>query len=240
MTLWRTMPASSSTATTRNTAARCTPRVPRRRPRAGPSSRRNFRPARRLAPPGGQGAPDRHQRHAGRLNPVKRVDQHDQWPPAWRPGCRSSTTSWSELASRCPAEYKLAQDGKGILKEAARQVIPHEVIDRPKGYFPVPGAEISPGPVTWRWSATAVTSKAARGKKNGNLFDPGYVDMLLDDPEAHITPLRGSKAVADRSARDVAADPRCINGSPGGETDIMTATQESAFGKIIFGTGCSV
>ena len=26
-----------------------------------------------------------------------------------------------------------------VLKEAARQVIPAEVIDRPKGYFPVPG-----------------------------------------------------------------------------------------------------
>jgi len=94
-----------------------------------------------------------------------------------------------ELASRCPAEYKLAQDGKGILKEAARQVIPHEVIDRPKGYFPVPALKYLQGPYL-EMVRDAVTSKAARER---DLFDPGYVDMLLDDPEAHITPLRGSK-----------------------------------------------
>jgi len=43
-----------------------------------------------------------------------------------------------ELAARIPSRHKLAHGGKGILKEAARQVIPSEVIDRPKGYFPVP------------------------------------------------------------------------------------------------------
>ncbi len=38
-----------------------------------------------------------------------------------------------ELAATCPPELKTAYDGKGVLKEAARKVIPHEVIDRPKG-----------------------------------------------------------------------------------------------------------
>ena len=38
--------------------------------------------------------------------------------------------------------------GKHVLKEAARQVIPAAVIDRPKGYFPVPGPNASrPGAV---------------------------------------------------------------------------------------------
>ena len=44
-----------------------------------------------------------------------------------------------ELAATCPPELKLAQGGKGVLKEIGRPVLPHEVIDRPKGYFPVPG-----------------------------------------------------------------------------------------------------
>ena len=44
-----------------------------------------------------------------------------------------------ELAASCPPELKLAQGGKGVLKEIGRRVLPHEVIDRPKGYFPVPG-----------------------------------------------------------------------------------------------------
>ena len=43
-----------------------------------------------------------------------------------------------ELAARIPARHKLSGGGKGVLKEAARAVIPSAVIDRPKGYFPVP------------------------------------------------------------------------------------------------------
>ena len=40
-----------------------------------------------------------------------------------------------ELAATCPPELKTAHQGKGVLKEAARRMIPAEVIDRPKGYF---------------------------------------------------------------------------------------------------------
>ncbi|GAA2900163.1 hypothetical protein GCM10020220_106980 [Nonomuraea rubra] len=43
-----------------------------------------------------------------------------------------------ELAAACPAELKLAHGGKGVLKDAARRLLPAEVVDRPKGYFPVP------------------------------------------------------------------------------------------------------
>ena len=51
-----------------------------------------------------------------------------------------------ELAGRIPPEHKLAQGGKGVLKEAARLVIPSEVIDRKKGYFPVPALKYIQGP----------------------------------------------------------------------------------------------
>ena len=43
-----------------------------------------------------------------------------------------------ELAAACPPELKLAEGGKGVLKRIGRRIIPPEVIDRPKGYFPVP------------------------------------------------------------------------------------------------------
>src|SRR5439155_515119 len=43
-----------------------------------------------------------------------------------------------ELAAACPPELKLAHGGKGVLKEAARGRVPDAVVDRPKGYFPVP------------------------------------------------------------------------------------------------------
>ena len=94
-----------------------------------------------------------------------------------------------ELAARIPARHKLAGGGKGILKEAARTVIPSEVIDRPKGYFPVPALKHLKGQVL-ESVRDALTSRAARER---GLFQPAYVDRLLADPSGHLTPLRGSK-----------------------------------------------
>ena len=94
-----------------------------------------------------------------------------------------------ELAARIPARHKLAHGGKGVLKEAARKLIPDAVIDRPKGYFPVPGLKYLQGPVLER-VRDALSSQSARER---GLFRKDYVDTLLADPSAHITPLRGSK-----------------------------------------------
>lgn len=94
-----------------------------------------------------------------------------------------------ELAARIPARHKLAQGGKGVLKEAARKVIPGAVIDRPKGYFPVPALKYLQGPVLER-VRDALSSRSARER---GLFRQDYVDMLLAEPGKHITPLRGSK-----------------------------------------------
>ena len=43
-----------------------------------------------------------------------------------------------ELAARCPPELKLRSDGKHLLKAIARGRLPDAVIDRAKGYFPMP------------------------------------------------------------------------------------------------------
>lgn len=94
-----------------------------------------------------------------------------------------------ELAARIPVRHKLAGGGKGILKDAARAVIPAAVIDRPKGYFPVPGLKHLQGQ-TLEQVRDAVQGRAARER---GLFEPAYIDRLLTDPSAHITPLRGSK-----------------------------------------------
>jgi asparagine synthase (glutamine-hydrolysing) len=94
-----------------------------------------------------------------------------------------------ELAARIPARHKLAHGGKGVLKEAARRVIPSAVIDRPKGYFPVPALKYLQGSVLER-VRDALSSQAARER---GLFRRDYVDMLLADPASHITPLHGSK-----------------------------------------------
>ncbi len=94
-----------------------------------------------------------------------------------------------ELAARIPVRHKLDGGGKGILKDAARAVIPAAVIDRPKGYFPVPGLKHLQGQ-TLDMVRDALTGHAARQR---GLYRPEYVDALLADPSAHMTPLRGSK-----------------------------------------------
>ncbi|MCW5724499.1 MAG: N-acetylglutaminylglutamine amidotransferase [Maricaulaceae bacterium] len=94
-----------------------------------------------------------------------------------------------ELAARCPAALKTADGGKGVLKTIGRDVLPHEVIDRPKGYFPVPALKYLRGPYL-ELVRDAVTSKDFRDR---GIMRGAYVDRLLADPEGQITPLRGSK-----------------------------------------------
>jgi asparagine synthase (glutamine-hydrolysing) len=94
-----------------------------------------------------------------------------------------------ELAARIPAEHKLAHGGKGVLKEASRKVIPGEVIDREKGYFPVPALKYIEGPYLGLVQ-DALTSRPARER---GLFRKPYLEALFADPTAHITPLRGSE-----------------------------------------------
>jgi asparagine synthase (glutamine-hydrolysing) len=94
-----------------------------------------------------------------------------------------------ELAGQCPPELKLAQGGKGVLKEVGRRVIPAEVIDRPKGYFPVPALTHLAGPYLDR-VREALLAPAA---KERGLFREDYVDGLLADPNRELTRLRGNK-----------------------------------------------
>jgi asparagine synthase (glutamine-hydrolysing) len=121
-------------------------------------------------------------------DPVKRVDNMTM---AWGLEARVPFLDHElvELAARVPPELKLKDDGKGILKDVARDVIPSEVIDRPKGYFPVPALKYIDGPVL-EMTKDALTSQAARER---TLFKPEYLNRLFDDPKAHITPLRGSE-----------------------------------------------
>lgn len=94
-----------------------------------------------------------------------------------------------ECAAAIPAELKTPNGGKYVLKEAARKLLPNEVIDRPKGSFPVPALVYLRGPYL-ELTRDAVTSRAARER---GLFKPAYVDKLLAAPERHITPLKGSE-----------------------------------------------
>ena len=78
-------------------------------------------------------------------DPVKRVDNMTM---AWGLEARVPFLDHElvELAGRIPPELKLADGGKGVLKRASRGVVPDEVIDRTKGYFPVPAIRQLEGP----------------------------------------------------------------------------------------------
>jgi asparagine synthase (glutamine-hydrolysing) len=121
-------------------------------------------------------------------DPVKRVDNMSM---AWGLEARVPFLDHDlvELAAACPPELKLAEDGKGVLKRIGRRIIPPEVIDRPKGYFPVPAITHLEGKVL-DLVRDALTNESARSR---HLFRAKYVDSLLADPNGELTPLRGNK-----------------------------------------------
>ncbi|SNY57293.1 N-acetylglutaminylglutamine amidotransferase [Paractinoplanes atraurantiacus] len=117
-------------------------------------------------------------------DPVKRVDNMTM---AWGLEARVPFLDHElvELAAACPPALKLAHGGKGVLKQAARGVVPDEVIDRTKGYFPVPGIRHLEGAMLDK-VRDALTAPAARERA---LFRQDYVDSLLADPNTPRTTL---------------------------------------------------
>jgi len=148
--------------------------------------------ARHMAEPGAERPVDKALRLDSTVmlvdDPVKRVDNMTM---AWGLEARVPFLDHElvELAARIPGEHKLAHGGKGVLKEAARKVIPSEVIDRKKGYFPVPALKYIDGPYL-DLVRDALTSRPARQR---GLFRKDYLERLFEAPGRHITALRGSE-----------------------------------------------
>lgn len=121
-------------------------------------------------------------------DPVKRVDNMTM---AWGLEGRVPFLDHDlvDLAATCPPRFKTAHEGKGVLKQAARKVIPSDVIDRPKGYFPVPALTHLEGPYL---DLVRDALYAPEAKERG-LFRPDSVEQLLADPNGRLTPLRGNE-----------------------------------------------
>jgi asparagine synthase (glutamine-hydrolysing) len=121
-------------------------------------------------------------------DPVKRVDNMTM---AWGLEARVPFLDHElvEFAARMPAELKVQQDGKFILKMLGREIIPAEVIDRPKGYFPVPALKYFRGEY-FDFVKDMVTGEGAAKR---DIFNRPYVEQVLAAPDEHITPLKGSR-----------------------------------------------
>jgi asparagine synthase (glutamine-hydrolysing) len=122
-------------------------------------------------------------------DPVKRVDNMTM---AWGLEGRVPFLDHElvELAGRIPPALKLADGGKGVLKRAARGVVPDAVIDRTKGYFPVPAIRQLEGPMLAKVREALLDPAAQRR----DLFRRDTVERLLADPNTQRTTL-GSNAL---------------------------------------------
>jgi asparagine synthase (glutamine-hydrolysing) len=121
-------------------------------------------------------------------DPVKRVDNMTM---AWGLEARVPFLDHElvELAAKMPASLKLKEGGKFPLKAVSRGLVPDSVIDRPKGYFPVPALKYVRGEFLEKMREI-LNSEACI--KRG-LYRRSYVEKLLADPEAYLTRIQGSK-----------------------------------------------
>lgn len=121
-------------------------------------------------------------------DPVKRMDNMSM---AWGLEARVPFLDHElvELAARMPLELRLKEGGKFPLKAIARDLIPDAVIDRPKGYFPVPALKYVRGDFL-QFMRDILMSEACI--KRG-VFNRAYVEKLLASPESYFTRLNGSK-----------------------------------------------
>ena len=121
-------------------------------------------------------------------DPVKRMDNMSM---AWGLEARVPFLDHElvELAAKMPPSLRLKEGGKFPLKAIARGLIPDSVIDRPKGYFPVPALKYVRGEFL-QFMRDILLSDACQ--KRG-LFNQAYVGKLLAEPESHFTRLNGSK-----------------------------------------------
>ena len=123
-------------------------------------------------------------------DPVKRVDN---MPMAWALEVRTPFLDHElvQLAAHMPPALKLKEGGKFPLKAISRGLIPDAVIDRPKGYFPVPALKYVRGPFLEMMRGILMSEACIQR----GLYQRDYVNKLLAAPEApeHFTRINGSK-----------------------------------------------
>lgn len=121
-------------------------------------------------------------------DPVKRVDNMTM---AWGLEARVPFLDQElvETAMGLAPELRLREGGKFPLKQISRGLLPDEIINRPKGYFPTPALKYLRGGFLEFIHAT-LNSRACRER---GLFQRPYLERLLAEPLSHFTPIHGNK-----------------------------------------------
>jgi asparagine synthase (glutamine-hydrolysing) len=98
-------------------------------------------------------------------------------------------TDLVEWALKMPASLKMKGDGKFPLKKIARALLPTSVIDRKKGYFPMPALKYVQGEYL-EFMSDILTSNACI---NRGIFNQKYVNDVINSPRSYMTALNGSR-----------------------------------------------
>ena len=121
-------------------------------------------------------------------DPVKRVDNMTM---AWGLEARVPfmDTELVEWALKIPPALKMREEGKYPLKKIARELLPSSVIDRKKGYFPMPALKYIQGDFLEFMSDILLSSCC----RNRGIFDQKYINKVINSPRDYMTSLNGSR-----------------------------------------------
>lgn len=121
-------------------------------------------------------------------DPVKRVDNMTM---AWGLEARVPfmDTELVEWALKIPPSLKMREEGKYPLKKIARELLPSSVIDRKKGYFPMPALKYIQGDFLEFMSDILLSSSC----HNRGIFDQKYINKVINSPRDYMTSLNGSR-----------------------------------------------
>ena len=121
-------------------------------------------------------------------DPVKRVDNMTM---AWGLEARVPfmDTELVEWALKIPPSLKMREEGKYPLKKIARELLPSSVIDRKKGYFPMPALKYIQGDFL-EFMSDILLSNSCR---NRGIFDQKYINKVINSPRDYMTSLNGSR-----------------------------------------------
>ena len=121
-------------------------------------------------------------------DPVKRVDNMTM---AWGLEARVPfmDTELVEWALKIPPSLKMREEGKYPLKKIARELLPSSVINRKKGYFPMPALKYIQGDFLEFMSDILLSSSC----RHRGIFDQKYINKVINSPRDYMTSLNGSR-----------------------------------------------